>query len=577
MATINRFRGTPRATLVDGIRWIASASNVAPDPDTDVGPTATIAPPAGLQVGDLVVVYCYYRGATQNWSVSTTGGQQWQGCATHRSTTQMVQAFFCRFNGTWAANPVFTVGAGTETAIAVMHAFRGAGADSRWALDQSPLLNSAAGSAFAVAGITPQSPRTLAIACVASLDDNEYTITAPGRWALLGNKQYRSTGGTDAAMVFAQLPQTTADATGAVTFTQSTLGADAGITLVLAFKEGEDLGQGRAQISRAPSRRAPGRQMFVGQRLALDAPAATGDATAPGDTLACTTSLLAGTANGGAVADGQTLTATASLIPGAASAGGGSATASGVTLTATSSLIAGTANGGALASAATLTATSSLIAGTANGGALAAAATLTATSSLVAGTASGGAVAAAATLTATSSLIAGTANGGAVAAGVTLTATSSLIAGAASGGGGSATAAGVTQTVQALLVAGAAAGSALAAGQTLTAVASLLAGAASGGGLGDAAAPGVTLDLVASLLAGIAQELPDAAASRARIGNSPVTVDLARIGDQAVIDAPRIGSGSNSTPAAAVGERALGAPDRRVGLPTARSPRPRIG
>lgn len=262
MASINRFRGTPRATRGSEIQWVLSTSNVNPDPDTDVGPTATITAPAGLNVGDLVVVLCYYRGATQNWSVSTTGGQSWVPCATHRSTAQMVQAFYCRFNGTWSGNPVFTVGSGTETAIAVLHAFRSdAGAASRWALDQSPLLGSGAGSAFTITGATPQSARTLAMAVVASLDDNEYTLTTPGRWSLLGNKQYRSTGGTDASVAFARLAQDQATPTGNLTFTQATLGADAGITMVLVFREGADLGLGRAQVSRAPNR-SPSRRMF---------------------------------------------------------------------------------------------------------------------------------------------------------------------------------------------------------------------------------------------------------------------------------------------------------------------------
>lgn len=284
MASINRFRGTPRATDDGTIRWIVTASNIV-DPDIDVGPNATIPAPAGLVVGDLCVVYCYYRGATQSWSITTTGGQSWVPCATHRSATQMVQAFWCRFNGTWAANPVFTVGSGAETAIAVLHAFRGnRGADSRWALDQPPLLNSGAGTAFAVAGVTPQALRTISIACVASLDDNTYTLTAPGRWRRLGGAQYRSTGGRDGAVAFASLAQNAAQPTGAVTFTQATLGADAGITLVLTFKEGEDFDQGRQQISRAPSRKAPGRQMFRAQQLATDSPAAPAGPLTFGDT-----------------------------------------------------------------------------------------------------------------------------------------------------------------------------------------------------------------------------------------------------------------------------------------------------
>lgn len=184
----------------------------------------------------------------------------------------MVQAFYCTFNGTWSAAPAFTIGSGTESAIGVLHAFRGPrGIDSRWALDQSPSLGSGAGTAFTITGVTPSWPRTLSIASVASLDDNEYTLTTPGRWSNVGTafKQYRTTGGTDAAIAFAMLAQEQVVATGNVTFTQATLGADAGITTILVFKEGEDFITGRAQVSRAPSRKAPGKRMFVGKLLAI--------------------------------------------------------------------------------------------------------------------------------------------------------------------------------------------------------------------------------------------------------------------------------------------------------------------
>lgn len=296
MASINRFRGSPRATVNDLIRWIVSSSNVNPDPDTDVGPTVTIPTPAGAVAGDLVVVVCYYRGATQNYSVSTTGGQSWVPCATHRSTSQMVQAFYCRFNGTWAANPVFTVGSGTETAIGVMHVFRGQlGAASRWAMDQSPALGSGAGTGFTITGVTTKAQRTLSIALVASQDDNTYTLTTPGLWMRLGNAQYRSTGGTDAAITFAQLALNQAGPTGNLTQTQATLGADAGITAVLVFKEGEDFITGRQQISRAPSRKAPGRRMFIASPRSAESPPPAGGtvtgnlaATETADTFAAT-------------------------------------------------------------------------------------------------------------------------------------------------------------------------------------------------------------------------------------------------------------------------------------------------
>lgn len=303
MASINRFRGSPRATYNGLIRHVTTVTPSATGQDllTTVGPTVTLQIPNGLLEGDLVVVYCYYRGATQNWSVSNAAGQMWVPCATHRSTTQMVQAFYCRFNGVWPAAPAFTIGSGTETAVVTLHGFRSTrGRDARWALDQSPLLNSGAGTGFTITGVTPQSRDTLAIACVASSDDNEYTLTTPGRWTLFGPfKQYRSTGGTDGAMAFAHLPQTNVEATGNLTFTQATLGADAGITMVLVFKDTDTAYDGKQQISRAPSRKAPGKRMFVAAARSAESPAPAGGtvtgnlaATESADTFAATGNVI---------------------------------------------------------------------------------------------------------------------------------------------------------------------------------------------------------------------------------------------------------------------------------------------
>jgi hypothetical protein len=70
---------------------------------------------------------------------------------------------------------------------------------------------------------------------------------------------------------------------------------------------------------------------------------------------------------------------------------------------------------------------------------------------------------------------------------------------------------------------------------------------------------------------------PNAADSPRRVGASPVVVVLPRLGDGGDAVIPRIGSSSNSKPPAAVGERALGAPDRRVGSSTVRTAQRRIG
>ena len=285
----NRFRSVNRPPPTDFPaypRLIGSVSSLDQDDPsaTRVGPTATIVT-TGLQgpynVGDLVVVHVFYRGNPITISVSTTGGQNWIKCAQHLATNNTQSVFFCRFNGTWDANPVFTVGSGTESMIAVMSVWRSLNPNARWELDQAPQLGSAAGTGFTISGVTPNSQNTVAIAAVSSIDDNNWINTTPGRWTWLAKNSYRTQGGTDGSMAIVGLSQLEKDATGPVTLTQTLLGADAGITTVLVFRNAEDVGIGaRPAISRVPAGRGGRRQRFVrGLEAFTDATPASPDIT----------------------------------------------------------------------------------------------------------------------------------------------------------------------------------------------------------------------------------------------------------------------------------------------------------
>jgi hypothetical protein len=158
------------------------------------------------------------------------------------------------------------------------------------------------------------------------------------------------------------------------------------------------------------------------------------NATASGNTVSVSVSLIPGTASGSSGgtngnASGATVTTTASLVSGSAS---GSATASGQTVSVTVSLIPGTATGSATASGQTISVGASLIPGTASGNGNASGQTISVTASLIAGSATGSATATGATLTIGASLIPGMATGSGLAQGQILSATASLIAGSAS-------------------------------------------------------------------------------------------------------------------------------------------------
>lgn len=239
----NRFSGSRRSIdTVGRPYWVGSRSSLDNDPSTGrIGPTATI-DVTGLQInkGDLLAVHVFYRGNPITISVSVTGGQEWQKCTQHLGTTNNTSVFFAQFNGSWAANPVFTVTSGTESMIAVLTWWRPTDPNNRWALAQSPQLGSGAGTAFTITGVTTLDPNTVAIASISSIDDNEYTLTTPGNWYWIGNKQYRTQGGTDGALTIVGYAQAAPGSTGNVTLTQATLGADAGITTIVVFKETAD-------------------------------------------------------------------------------------------------------------------------------------------------------------------------------------------------------------------------------------------------------------------------------------------------------------------------------------------------
>lgn len=245
-------------------------------------------------------------------------------------------------------------------------------------------------------------------------------------------------------------------------------------------------------------------------------------ASAGGQPLTVSSSLVPGAASGGAAAAGQTISAAVSFIPGAATGAGagsapgalltttqaltpgvttGQASAPGDTIATAVALTVGAASGAATAAGQTVSQASVLLAGGATGAGTAAGTSLAAALNLIPGAVTAGGVANApgATVTIAASIAPGAATGAAAAVGAVFASASSLIPGAASAGAaGSASGAIVTAAVS--LLPGVATGAAAASGQALSLSASLLPGAATAGGVG--AAPGAIISTSASVIAG---------------------------------------------------------------------------
>lgn len=123
------------------ITYFNSASTPT-DNGTSTG-NVTVTPPGSMVVGDLTVVFCYYRG-TSTITVGTTGGQTWNtglASATAANPNLSYAVFWCRFNGTWGANPVFNFSTSTTNTNAVMHVFRPTGSTYTWDVEATALVN----------------------------------------------------------------------------------------------------------------------------------------------------------------------------------------------------------------------------------------------------------------------------------------------------------------------------------------------------------------------------------------------------------------------------------------------------
>lgn len=211
------------------------------DPGTNAGPNVTITPPGSMVAGDLVVVFCQYRGDA-SILVTTTGGQSWSLASNNFLGNVILVMFHCIFNGTWGANPVFNDELGGTAALSgIMHVFRPTSGYAFQGRDTAvtTLTNySAPSSPFDVTipSDTSVESRIVALACFASDDDNTWALQS-GTWTNAGTAQYRNTTGQDQSNSTAYKFFTSAGTVDAVTNRQATLGGDPGVISEYGFYE----------------------------------------------------------------------------------------------------------------------------------------------------------------------------------------------------------------------------------------------------------------------------------------------------------------------------------------------------
>lgn len=198
--------------------------------------TITITPPGSMLAGDLVVVYLYQRG-TATFSVGVTGGQSWNSIGRDAGTSNVaMETYWCRYNGTWSANPRFDFSAGTNT-NAVMLVFRPDNSSHIWATEQVATANAAAAATITVTGVTPANGMNVTVAAWITADDNTWGSLSGTGWVKTNlSDQYRNTSGNDMSSTYAyQLQGATPAGTNNVSQNQTLNGNDATTTRRITF------------------------------------------------------------------------------------------------------------------------------------------------------------------------------------------------------------------------------------------------------------------------------------------------------------------------------------------------------
>jgi hypothetical protein len=218
------------------ITYFGSASTPA-DPGTNTANPTVVTPPLNMQAGDLVLMIAQSRDSTAALAISNNGGQSWTSETQQNQTNCRIRLFWCRFNGTWSANPSVSFG-NTNNHIVVMHVFRPSNTSSVWQVDVAQVSGNyaappAPNRTVTITGITTITDGALVFAAWASSDDNTWGSLTAG-WSTPGSAQYRC--GSNASQTHAYKVMAIAGASGNVSKNQATLGGDAGAYLIIAFK-----------------------------------------------------------------------------------------------------------------------------------------------------------------------------------------------------------------------------------------------------------------------------------------------------------------------------------------------------
>lgn len=220
------------------IEYFNSSSNPADNGSVNLS-TPSVTPPANMEDGDLVLLIGQRRASNVSFTISETGGQEWNELPALTGTGNVsARIFWCRYNGDWVANPSINM-AGTGGNTIIMHVFRPPSRGYAWKLDVDQLqTGSAAAATITRTGVTTENANTITLASWFTADDNSWgnlnDISGTG-WVVTGDDQYRNRQGQDQSATFAHLIRATVGATGDVSKQQVANGNDATRTAIVSF------------------------------------------------------------------------------------------------------------------------------------------------------------------------------------------------------------------------------------------------------------------------------------------------------------------------------------------------------
>lgn len=218
------------------ITFFGSASVPAHN-GTNTSTPAAITPPASMLANDYVVVIAtMFRSPSDTMSVSQAGGQTWTSETQQTPSTNFhTRVFHTRFNGTWSANPSFTVTGGTGGAAygAVMLVFRGV--DTTTALDVAlahGTFSVGSASNVTITGINTTTNDAVVVAFWDGACDSLTWTLQTGGWSQ-DQANWRNDAGSDYTVAYAHKE---VDATGSGNVVNATSRACSGGTTIFALK-----------------------------------------------------------------------------------------------------------------------------------------------------------------------------------------------------------------------------------------------------------------------------------------------------------------------------------------------------